>query len=818
MSTASMGLTVFNEVSAKEWLTKLNFTLIKLYQSYQTYLENEKTEEAFSSDIPLLTVERDRVAVELIPEATIAQLVSDLSPYNFTLESNSDRALIGDLPIPQLPEIAQLESLTFARPHYQPVNNIESPVNTYLENSFPAKTAASKLSFHLTHLYQAAQNHGNNLASRFPFLRIEEEEVTVELVAENSPSELLTDLTSLEFTHQSSFGQMVTGEIAIDQLPSLSEINSLHTASPVYQPIANVGSTTSQADTSINADLARDLFDVSGEGVTIGVLSDSFNNLGGASSDIASGDLPDDINVLQDLPRGGSDEGRAMLQLIHDLAPDADLAFRTAFGGKTDFAQGILELAEAGADIIVDDVVYFNEPFFQDGVVAQAVDEVVSEGVSFFSSAGNSGRKSYESEFRPSGEIFDLGSFQLEAHDFNPTSEVDLFQEIRVPEGGQVSFSFQWDEPFFSAENDIDIFLLNEEKTDILAGSLDANVGNNPVEIFSFTNDGSFDSNEFNLAIGKTLESDHPEVMKYVGFGDLSINEFATNSSTLFGHANATEANAVGAAFFEDTPAFGTTPPEIESFSALGGTPILFDEEGNRLAEPEIRQKPDIVAPDGTNTTFFGNDIASDADSDPNFFGTSAAAPHAAAAAGLLKDADPSLTPSEISTALETTALDMDDPATPEFDTGFDPVTGHGLIQVDQALRELAETRETSATENLTLDVDGNGEADALTDGVLIMRYLLGFRGNDLLEDVVASDATRETATEIEGYLAEAESQILDVDGNEEVDALTDGTVTLRFLFGMRDEGLVEDVIGEGATRTTDEEISSYLEEFLPPV
>ncbi len=807
-----------DEVLANPLLTSLNFSLVKLYQSYQGYVENGNTEEAFSSDIPLLTVEGNRVAVELIPEETIAQLVSDLSPYQFTRESNSDRALIGDIPIPQLPKIAQLESLTFARPHYQPVRNTESSVNTYLENSLPAKTATSKLSFHLTNLYQEAQNQENNLASRFPFLRIEGDEVTVELVAENSPSELLTDLASLEFTHQSSFGQMMTGEIAIEQLPALSEIDTLHTANPVYQPIANVGSTTSQADTSINADLARDLFDVSGEGVTIGVLSDSFNNLGGASSDITSGDLPDDINVLQDLPRGGSDEGRAMLQLIHDIAPDADLAFRTAFGGKTDFAQGILELAEAGADIIVDDVVYFNEPFFQDGVVAQAVDQVVSEGVSFFSSAGNSGRKSYESEFRPSGEIFDLGSFQLEAHDFNPTSEVDLFQEIRVPQGGQVSFSFQWDESFSSAENDIDIFLLNEEKTDILAGSLDANVGNNPVEIFSFSNDGSFDSNEFNLAIGKTLESDNPELMKYVGFGNFSINEFATNSSTLFGHANAKGANAVGAAFFKNTPAFGTTPAEIESFSAPGTTPILFDKEGNRLAEPEIRQKPDIVAPDGTNTTFFGSDVAADADSDPNFFGTSAAAPHAAAAAGLLKEAEPSLTPSEISTTLETTALDMDNPATPEFDTGFDPVTGHGLIQVDQALGELGETRETSATDNLTLDVDGNGEADALTDGVLIMRYLLGFRGNELLKDVVASEATRETATAIEGYLAEAESGFLDVDGNGETEALKDGNLTLRFLFGMRDEGLVEESLGEGATRTTDEEISSYLEQFLPPV
>jgi len=555
------------------------------------------------------------------------------------------------------------------------------------------------------------------------------------------------------------------------------------------EPIQHAGSVTSQGNIATNANIVSEQFGFTGEGVTVGVLSDSFNSVGGASRDIASGDLPEDINVLSDLQRGGTDEGRAMLQLIHDVAPNADLAFHTAAGGKGNFAQGILELAEAGADIIVDDVAYLNEPFFQDGIISQAINQVTEQGVTYFSAAGNSGRQSYQSEFRPSNRIFDLGNFQLEAHDFNPGAGVDLFQELTIPQGEQVQLSFQWDERFprlsggNGAENDVDILLLNDDKTRVLEGSFEANQGRNPLEILSFTNDGSFESNTFNLAIGKTLNSESPDLMKYIGFGNLSINEFDTNSSTVFGHANAEGATAVGAASFTDTPAFGTNPPEVEEFSSAGGTPILFDNQGNRLPEPEFRENPDIVAPDGTNTTFFGNDIAADADSDPNFFGTSAAAPHAAGVAALLKEADPSLTPSEINQLLETTAIDMDDPSTPGFDTGFDPVTGHGFIQADEALTAL-ETNQQTLTASDSLTLDGDGEAEGSTDGVLA-RYLFGSRGDALVNNAIAPDATRDSADAIESL-------------------------------GKHADNLADNVIGNGATRPSAEEVQEYLEDVLP--
>ena len=110
-----------------------------------------------------------------------------------------------------------------------------------------------------------------------------------------------------------------------------------------------------------------------------------------------------------------------------------------------------------------------------------------------------------------------------------------------------------------------------------------------------------------------------PGLIKYVYFGSATINEFDTQSSTIFGHTNAVGAEAVGAARYFNTPAFGVFPPILESFSSAGATPILFDLAGNRLATPDPRShKPEIVAPDGGNTTFFFPDDP-EADGFPEF-------------------------------------------------------------------------------------------------------------------------------------------------------------------------------------------------------
>ena len=513
--------------------------------------------------------------------------------------------------------------------------------------------------------------------------------VVIDAVARGNPDALKSDLKGLGLQKISRFGRVVSGQLPISAIKSMAALASLKFARPAYA-MTRAGQVTSQGDAAMRSDVARETLEVNGAGVTVGVLSDSFNCLDGAATDEANDDLPSGILVLDDSGCPGTDEGRAMMQLIHDVAPGASQAFHTAFNGQADFAQGIQELADNGADVIVDDVIYFAEPMFQDGIIAQAVDNVVAGGVAYFSSAGNASHNSYQEPFFPSvflwadffiplpGAPYFYGGY---LHDFGGGN---LSQEIIIPAGATMFIAYQWNDPFGSicgttgcsgADTDMDIYLVDESLMFILAGGVDTNIGGDPVEIVGVVNSGTSDV-LVNLIIVKYGGPD-PELMKYVRIGGV-LNLGQEGSGTIYGHANADGAEAVGAAFYGETPEFGWNPPLLESFSSAGPTEILFDTMGNSISE--VRYKPEIVAPDGTDTTFFptgGADIESNGF--PNFFGTSAAAPHAAAVAALLLDSDPSLSPDDVYALLEKTALDMEDP-------GFDFDSGYGFIQADAAV------------------------------------------------------------------------------------------------------------------------------------
>lgn len=591
--------------------------------------------------------------------------------------------------------------------------------------------------------------------------------VVVDFFAQENPNTLVQSLQDLGVQITGQYENAISGLVPVGLLQQVADLENLQFARAAYQPLTNIGATTSQADTAVNAELVREQLGFDGTGVTVGVLSDSFNALGRANTDIASGDLPGTGNpfgnttpvvVLQeDLSRGNIDEGRAMLQLIHDLAPGANLAFNTAFLGIASFAQGIVNLANvAGADVIVDDIIYLNEPMFQDGIIAQAVDTVAQQGVAYYSSAGNNGADSYESTFENSGTAGIRGGV---FHDFDSGTAVDTLQSITVPGGTSVTFSFQWSEPYASAgsgnpgsSSDLNLYIFDAAGR-LVSGGFNNNIGADPSELVSVTNRG-FRPLTVNLAI-ELVSGPAPELLKYVHFGSLQINEFATDSSTSFGHANAEGASSVGAAFYQDTPAFGTNPPQLEDFSSLGGVPIFFDAEGNALPEPQVRQNVDIVAPDGTNTTFFPSATA-DADGDgfPNFFGTSAAAPHAAAVAALLLDAAPGSSPASINSALEQTAIDMDNPFSAGFDTGYDLASGFGLIQADLALDALT-------TANIDV-LNGGAQGDRL-DGLAGNDTLRGRDGDDTLIGGLGAD------------LIQGQADDDNLDGGEGIDTLQGG-------------------------------------------
>jgi hypothetical protein len=204
--------------------------------------------------------------------------------------------------------------------------------------------------------------------------------VRIDLIARGDGKALQAELAAMGMKNMSAIGRSISGDLPIISMAKMSASANLISARPSVRPVRNSGSVQSQGDSAQKSDVARNVSGANGAGVKVGILSDSYNFLKGEASGVASGDLPGDgntngfttpVKVLKDFGsdrRPGSDEGRAMAEIIHDVSPGAALSFYTAFESAQDFAIGIAALADDGAKVIVDDVSYFSEPWFQDGV------------------------------------------------------------------------------------------------------------------------------------------------------------------------------------------------------------------------------------------------------------------------------------------------------------------------------------------------------------------------------------------------------------------------------------------------------------------
>ncbi|MEM9139918.1 MAG: S8 family serine peptidase, partial [Pseudomonadota bacterium] len=553
---------------------------------------------------------------------------------------------------------------------------------------------------------------------------------------------LRAQMEALGMTDTAVWGNTLSGLLPIDAIQPAAEVSNLAFARPTAF-ITNVGSVDSQGDAAQGSDDARTNFGLDGSGQTVGILSDSYNSLGGDAAGVATGDLPGAGNtnnstpvlVLEDfLASGGSDEGRAMAEIVHDVAPGANIQFHTAFLGAANFAQGIQDLIDAGSTVVVDDIAILTEPFFQDGAVAQSADQAVERGIPYFSSAGNSGTRSVEDTFRPSGTTVTYvnGSGQTvtaELHDWDSGAAVDTGQSITIGSGQLSNLTFQWDDPFNSVSNtgqpigDYDLLILSPDGTVFSALSgvgSNSNSSGDPLERFIIRDDGSSPTGTtFDLAIARVDGTTTNNLFKYISFNAaLTFNEYTPDAPTSFGHPNAQFAQGVAAVDFIQTAEFQSEfssrgfpfpTPVVQDFSSLGGVDILFDENGNRLATPEQRQGVDIAGPDGANTTFFGSGDRSillptvggtvdlEPDAFPNFFGTSAAAPHVAALAALMREQNEAATPHEIFDALADTAVDVqfregafiNTPTAIPNGVGVDDFTGAGFVNATAALTQI---------------------------------------------------------------------------------------------------------------------------------
>ncbi|MCS3704287.1 S8 family serine peptidase [Salinibacter ruber] len=611
--------------------------------------------------------------------------------------------------------------------------------------------------------------------------------VTVEATAAREATRLLGDLEGLGLQGGATAGNVVSGRLPISSIRAAASLSSLRGMRPSYVR-TYVGSAESEADSAHRADEVRENLGLNGGGQKVCALSDSYNQdssaLTTASDDIQSGDLPGagnpsgrtaPVDVLEDYDGSDpepTDEGRAMLQLIHDIAPGARLGFHTAFGGLAGFAQGIRDLANAGCTVIVDDVGYSVEPFYQDGPVANAVDEVVAQGIPYFSSAGNDGENSYEAPFRGvpgrSGIIDDT----YVPHDFNSGGATDTRQEITIrPEGTFRIFSFQWTDPSAqvqgSAGPDTDIDIALVDGSDNVISSSTRGNGVVPVESLEYTNNQNT-AVTLDLVVEKAPGDPTPDEIKYVYSGSgFSIEEYDTGGATIYGHQMAEGAMAVAAAPFFNTSYSGQIDSSaiLNFFSSKGGLKIRFDQNGDPLSTPEPREKPDVTGTDFIDNTFFGADIdIQDPDSFPNFSGTSAAAPNVAAIAALIREARQGLGPESVYDRLESTAVDIrvrqqlqNGAISEELDptgAGVDPWSGHGFVRADRAVPtptgvQIADTGvEVSSSGSRSAEVAWQKAGDERVDKFLLEKQY--FEGAFVEQERFSPDGNTEFVRTVE--------------------------------------------------------------------
>jgi hypothetical protein len=532
--------------------------------------------------------------------------------------------------------------------------------------------------------------------------------VMIEVISKNPNDVTLKgQLISLGMTDTVNNGPhtfIISGFFPISNLPQLNTNPLIQYVRPLFPAISNGGQVTTQGDSTMRSYNVRSRFGLDGSGVKIGVISDSYNSKLAAQNDVDQGDLPgirsnnqanenpEPVQVVMDLPQRGNDEGRAMLQIVHDIAPKSKLAFRTGFLTEGDFAKAIQELASPNlpggrCDVIVDDITYITEPFLTDGVVAQTIDQAVAQGVTYFSAAGNFGNKSYESVFNgvtnasviPTGQIHKFGA-----------NASDIYQTLHL-KPGSYTIVLQWDDEFHSlgsvngVQTDMDLYLIGANGY-TLFGFNRSNLFGDPYEVCPFTV-----TDETNVKLMVVRAAGLVNVrFKYIIFrGEATIMDYPTGTSTIVGHPNANGTIAVGAMLYANIPSVTPVWPGVASFSSRGGTIIT---QSNALI---TRNKPDIVAPNGVNTTVnLGNPAFNDGDAYPNFFGTSAAAPHVAAVGALLIQGRKKfnlqtvVTPAEIKQQLITSAGKFS-----YLPGNFSFEGGYGYTQADSAIAQIANAR-----------------------------------------------------------------------------------------------------------------------------
>jgi hypothetical protein len=511
--------------------------------------------------------------------------------------------------------------------------------------------------------------------------------VKVDIRAEVSPT-LLAALAKVGATIESAFPEYdaIRARIPLGAVENVASLAGVRFVEPAQEAMTNAGSVTSQGDAAHKAPQVRAL-GLTGAGVKIGVMSDGVDSL---ATSISTGDVPAGTTVLPG-QAGDGNEGTAMLEIVHDVAPSAQLYYATAANGVASFAANIRALRDAGCTVLVDDVSYFNEGAFQDGPIAAAVNDVTATGVLYFSSAANSGNLSSGTSGTWEGDFVDSGATISGApvHSFGGGEISDLLTDDSGP------ISLKWSDPLGLSGNDYDLYVFDGTLSTLIDLSTDSQTGTqDPFEIVGPQAAGSRVVVVLYSGVARALHVDTSR-------GTLAIGTMGSTHGHNAGISTISVAATDGRAPGAGNPFVGGGANPVTFYSSDGprrifyypnGAPItpgnvLFTTNGGR-----VLSKPDITAADCVSTTVPGFSP---------FCGTSAAAPHAGAIAALLLSATPAPDPDWVRNKMIMTGLDI-------MAAGLDRDAGYGIFMADRSASGPTALKRLGGTS----DLNGDGKSD----------------------------------------------------------------------------------------------------------
>ncbi len=373
----------------------------------------------------------------------------------------------------------------------------------------------------------------------------------------------------------------------------------------------------------INADAWQEA-GFTGKGLKIGVLDLGFNKY----RSLLGTELPAEVKVRSFISGVDADEsdtvhGTAVAEIIHDIAPDAELFF-AAYDTDTEQRLAADWLVSQGVNIISHSAGSIFGPMDGSGPEARMVDRIAAGGVLWVNSAGNMAESHYRGTFTDEdGDGF---------HEFSPEDELMGFS----PQG-RSSMALNWD-AWDSGDQDLDLLVLDKDMNRIVSSE---NLQNGPGdEAGEFITYVFFDRGPYYIAI-RANQVTRPVVVDFYIYNAKRL-EYPTPGYSITTPADARGALTVAATFWSDDV--------LEEYSSNGPS-------------HDGRPKPDISAPTGVQSAAYGEE----------FFGTSAAAPHVSGSAALVWQAFPWFTAQQVADFLKEHAKDLG-PA------GVDTQFGHGRL------------------------------------------------------------------------------------------------------------------------------------------